>query len=200
MTAKKETDMLLVTRFQQGDKFAFDILVVKYQHKLMRLISRLIPNQAQAEDVVQETFIRAFRSLHQFRGDAAFYTWLYRIGINTAKNSLITCARREPLMEDADFSDEEGGFGKADLRDLNTPESVLISKQIAAAINKALDSLPLELRTAIVLREVEGLSYDDIAILMKCPVGTVRSRLFRARDFIAEHLKPIIDAQQDSRW
>ncbi len=200
MTTERECDQLLVARIQAGERDAFDLLVAKYQRRLMRLVSRLVHDPAEAEDVVQETFIKAYRALHHFRGDSAFYTWLYRIGINTAKNYLVTQGRRTPTSTDTDAEHAEQ-FEEADsLRDINTPESVLASKQIVQTVNAAMDLLPLELRTAIVLREIEGLSYEEISEVMACPIGTVRSRIFRAREVIAEKLKPLLDSPVDKRW
>ena len=200
MTTEREIDQILVERVQRGDKKAFELLVSKYQRKLMRLVSRLVYDQAEAEDVVQEAFIKAYRALPNFRGEAAFYTWLYRIGINTAKNYLVTQGRRAPTSTDSDVEEAEG-FSDADgLRDINTPESLLASKQIAATVNAAMSALPEELRNAITLREIEGLSYDEIAEVMLCPIGTVRSRIFRAREAIAERLRPILGTSADHRW
>lgn len=197
---EREYDQLLVERVQAGDKRAFDVLVSKYQRRLMRLVSRLVHDPAEAEDVVQETFIKAYRALRHFRGDAAFYTWLYRIGINTAKNYLVTQGRRAVTSSDTDAEQAESFDDGNKLRDNNTPESVLASKQIAATVNAAMDVLPIELRTAIVLREIEGLSYEEISEIMACPIGTVRSRIFRAREVIAEKLKPLLDMPIDKRW
>ena len=197
---EREGDQLLVERVQAGDRRAFDVLVSKYQRRLMRLVSRLVHDPAEAEDVVQETFIKAYRALRHFRGDAAFYTWLYRIGINTAKNYLATQSRRTPTSSEADAQQAESFDDGSKLRDNNTPESVLASKQIAATVNAAMDVLPIELRTAIVLREIEGLSYEEISEIMACPIGTVRSRIFRAREVIAEKLKPLLDMPIDKRW
>ncbi|ATD62184.1 RNA polymerase sigma factor RpoE [Janthinobacterium svalbardensis] len=200
MRTEREYDQLLVERVQAGDKRAFDVLVSKYQRRLMRLVSRLVHDPAEAEDVVQETFIKAYRALRHFRGDAAFYTWLYRIGINTAKNYLVTQGRRGATSSDADAEQAESFDDGNKLRDNNTPESVLASKQIAATVNAAMEVLPIELRTAIVLREIEGLSYEEISEIMACPIGTVRSRIFRAREVIAEKLKPLLDMPIDKRW
>ncbi|MET3129776.1 RNA polymerase sigma-70 factor (ECF subfamily) [Oxalobacteraceae bacterium GrIS 1.11] len=200
MMTERECDQLLVERVQSGDKRAFDILVSKYQRRLMRLVSRLVHDPAEAEDVVQETFIKAYRALRLFRGDSAFYTWLYRIGINTAKNFLVTQGRRTPTSTDTDAEQAEAFDDGDNLRDINTPESLLASKQIAETVNAAMDLLPLELRTAIVLREIEGLSYEEISAIMACPIGTVRSRIFRAREVIAEKLKPLLDMPVDKRW
>ena len=200
MTTEREIDQLLVERVQRGDKKAFELLVVKYQRKLMRLVSRLIRDQAEAEDVVQEAFIKAYRALSQFRGDAAFYTWLYRIGINTAKNYLVTMSRRAPTSTESDAEEAETFDDAEHLRDINTPESLLATKQIAQTVNAAMDALPEELRTAITLREIEGLSYEEIADVMGCPIGTVRSRIFRAREAIAERLRPLLNTAMDRRW
>lgn len=197
---EREGDQLLVERVQAGDRRAFDVLVSKYQRRLMRLVSRLVHDPAEAEDVVQETFIKAYRALPHFRGDAAFYTWLYRIGINTAKNYLVRQSRRTPTSSETDAEQAESFDDGNKLRDNNTPESVLASKQIAATVNAAMDVLPIELRTAIVLREIEGLSYEEISAIMACPIGTVRSRIFRAREVIAEKLKPLLDMSIDKRW
>lgn len=200
MTTEREIDQLLVERVQRGDKKAFELLVSKYQRKLLRLVMRLVHDHAEAEDVVQEAFIKAYRALANFRGDSAFYTWLYRIGINTAKNHLVTQGRRAPTSTDADIDAAET-FADADgLRDINTPESLLATKQIASTVNSAMSSLPEELRNAISLREIEGLSYEEIAELMLCPIGTVRSRIFRAREAIAEKLRPLIGTDLDRRW
>jgi len=200
LTTERHIDQLLVDRAQHGDKKAFELLVVKYQRKLMRLISRLIRDQAEAEDVVQEAFIKAYRALPQFRGDSAFYTWLYRIGINTAKNYLVTQGRRAPTSTEADVEEAETFDDGDQLRDINTPESMLATKQIAETVNLAMEVLPDELRMAITLREIEGLSYEDIAEAMHCPIGTVRSRIFRAREAIAEKLRPLLDTAGDKRW
>src|SRR3989338_686214 len=196
----REVDQQLVERVQRGDKGAFDLLVVKYQRKLGRLLSRFIRDPSEVEDVTQEAFIKAYRALPAFRGDSAFYTWLYRIGINTAKNYLVAMGRRAPTT--TDFGSEEAeNFEDGDqLRDLNTPENELMSRQVAEAVNQTLEELPEELRTAITLREIEGLSYEDIASIMNCPIGTVRSRIFRAREAIAEKLKPLLDIGKDRRW
>ncbi len=200
MTTEREIDQLLVERVQRGDKKAFELLVSKYQRKLMRLVSRLVHDQAEAEDVVQESFIKAYRAIGSFRGDAAFYTWLYRIGVNTAKNYLVTQGRRAPTSTDADIEEAETFVDADGLRDINTPESLLASKQIADTVNNAMLALPEELRNAITLREIEGLSYDEIAEVMLCPIGTVRSRIFRAREAIAEKLRPLLGTTLDQRW
>lgn len=200
MTTERDIDLLLVERVQRGDKLAFDLLVSKYQRKLFRLVLRLVVNQTEAEDVVQETFIKAYRALHQFRGDSAFYTWLYRIGINTAKNFLDNQGRRVPTSTDSSAEQIETFDEGENLRDINTPESMLASKQIAETVNSAMNELPEDLRTALSLREIEGLSYDEIAVVMECPIGTVRSRIFRARESIAEKLRPLLGTSIDKRW
>lgn len=197
----REIDQQLVERVQQGDKRAFDLLVVKYQRKLARLLSQLIRDPAEVEDIAQETFIKAYRALPSFRGDSAFYTWLYRIGINTAKNFLVSQGRKVPTIEgNFDNEDAENFEEATKYKEVSTPESELMSKQVAQTVNKSLDSLPEELRTAIILREIEGLSYEDIATIMECPIGTVRSRIFRAREAIAEKLRPLLGTSKDKRW
>ena len=196
----RDIDQQLVERVQRGDKAAFDLLVSKYQRKIFRLLSRLIRDQAEVEDIAQEAFIKAYRALPNFRGDSAFYTWLYRIAINTAKNHLVSQGRRAPTTTEADIEEAETFDDSDHLRDLNTPESMLLSKQVGEAVNRAIDQLPEDLRTAIVLREIEGLSYEEIAESMSCPIGTVRSRIFRAREAIAQELKPVLDTAKDKRW
>jgi RNA polymerase sigma-70 factor (ECF subfamily) len=196
----REVDQGLVERAQRGDKAAFDLLVSKYQRKLSRLLSRLVRDPGEVEDVTQEAFIKAYRALPSFRGDSAFYTWLYRIGINTAKNYLVAAGRRAPTVTEHDADEAEGFEDGEQLRDINTPESVLMSRQIADTVNAAMGDLPEELRSAITLREMEGLSYEEIATIMNCPIGTVRSRIFRAREAIAERLRPLLDTRKDKRW
>jgi RNA polymerase sigma-70 factor (ECF subfamily) len=196
----RDIDQQLVERVQRGDKGAFDLLVSKYQRKIFRLLSRIIRDQAEVEDVAQEAFIKAYRALPNFRGDSAFYTWLYRIAINTAKNHLVSQRRRAPTSTVADIEDAETFDDGEHLRDLNTPDSMLLTKQVGEAVNRAIDQLPEDLRTAIVLREIEGLSYEEIAESMNCPIGTVRSRIFRAREAIAQELKPVLDTAKDKRW
>jgi RNA polymerase sigma-70 factor (ECF subfamily) len=198
--SERDVDQLLVERAQRGDKRAFELLVEKYQRKLARLVSRLVRDPGEAEDVTQEAFIKAYRALPSFRGDSAFYTWLYRIGINTAKNYLVAMGRRAPTSTEADAEEAERFEDGEQLRDINTPESLLLSKEIGATVNAAIDALPEELRSAIQLRELEGMSYEEIAKLMDCPIGTVRSRIFRAREAIAERLKPLLDTATDKRW
>lgn len=196
----REIDQQLVERAQRGDKHAFGLLVSKYQRKLGRLLSRFIRDSTEVEDVTQEAFIKAYRALPTFRGDSAFYTWLYRIGINTAKNYLVALGRRAPTTTIMDIEDAESLEDGDQLRDLNTPENQLMSRQVAETVNQSLEQLPEELRTAITLREIEGLSYEDIANIMNCPIGTVRSRIFRAREAIAEKLRPLIGTSKDRRW
>jgi RNA polymerase sigma-70 factor (ECF subfamily) len=196
----REIDQRLVERAQRGDKQAFELLVAKYQRKLARLLSRFIRDPAEVEDVAQEAFIKAYRALPSFRGESAFYTWLYRIGINTAKNYLVAMGRRAPTTTEFDSEDAENFEDGEQLRDANTPENELMSKQIAKTVNETMEALPDELRTAIVLREIDGLSYEEIATVMNCPIGTVRSRIFRARETIAERLRPLLETSKDRRW
>lgn len=190
----KTADQLLVERVQRGDKTAFDTLVRKYQHKIVKLISRYVYEPAEAHDVAQETFIKAYRALPKFRGDSAFYTWLYRIAINTAKNHLVAEGRR-PVDQQMDLQDPEQYDMNARLKDVDTPESLLLTDEIQATVEDAIQELPEELRTAIVLRELEGMSYEEIAAAMDCPVGTVRSRIFRAREAITSRLQPLLDRE-----
>ncbi len=196
----REIDQQLVERAQRGDRRAFELLVLKYQRRLGRLLSRFVRDAAEVEDVTQEAFIKAYRALPSFRGDSAFYTWLYRIGINTAKNYLVALGRRAPTTTGFDNEEAEGFEDAEQLRDSSTPESELEGKEIAATVNRAMDGLPDDLRTAITLREIEGLSYEEIANVMNCPVGTVRSRIFRARDAIAAELRPLLGTDKDRRW
>jgi RNA polymerase sigma factor RpoE len=198
--SEREIDQGLVERAQGGDQRAFDQLVSKYQRKLGRLLSRFIRDPAEVEDVSQEAFIKAYRALPSFRGDSAFYTWLYRIGINTAKNYLVSQGRRAPTSTEYDAEEAEGFEDASQLRDINTPESLLLSKQIGQTVNSAMEALPEELRTAIVLREIDGMSYEEIAGIMACPIGTVRSRIFRAREAVAAKLRPLLDTAPDRRW
>lgn len=196
----REIDQALVERAQRGDQKAFGMLVEKYQRKLGRLLSRMVRDQAEVEDVVQESFIKAYRALPNFRGDSAFYTWLYRIGINTAKNYLVSLGRRPQVSHDVEIEDAENFEDAEELRTAETPETELMTKEIAKTVNETVMSLPDELRTAITLREIEGLSYEEIATLMNCPIGTVRSRIFRARETIAAKLRPLLDTPDDKRW
>lgn len=198
--AERDVDRQLVERAQRGDKRAFELLVDKYQRRLGRLLSRFIRDPSEVEDVMQEAFIKAYRALPAFRGDSAFYTWLYRIGINTAKNYLAAMGRRAPTSTELEADEAEGHEDGERLRDLNTPENLLLSREIADTVNSTIESLPEELRTAIQLREIEGMSYEEIANIMDCPIGTVRSRIFRAREAVAERLRPLIGTGKDKRW
>ena len=198
----RAVDQELVERVQAGDKRAFDLLVLKYQRKVQRLVSRFVRDSGEVDDVVQEAFIKAYRALPTFRGDAAFYTWIYRIAINCAKNYLASPARRivpnSDLMSDDD--DTESFERNEGLHDVATPDAEYASKQIAEAVNRAMAALPDDLRTAVTLREIEGLSYEEIAEAMDCPIGTVRSRIFRAREAIATELRPMLGTREDRRW
>ena len=191
MGSDREADQVLVERVQRGDKKAFDLLVLKYQHKVANLISRYVRDQAEVLDVTQEAFIKAYRALSNFRGDSAFYTWLYRIAINTAKNHLAAQSRRPPGDDiEADTAEQMDLGGR--LKETGTPERMALQREIAQTIQAALDELPDDLRTAIMLRELEGLTYEEIAQAMDCPIGTVRSRIFRAREAIDAKLKPLM--------
>ena len=198
--SERDVDQQLVARAQRGEKHAFELLVAKYQRKLARLIGRLVRDPAEVEDVAQEAFIKAYRALPQFRGESAFYTWLYRIGVNSAKNFLMNQGRRAPTATEKDAEEAETFEEAEQLRDNNTPESILMSRQVAETVNAAMARLPEELRTAITLREIEGMSYDEIADVMNCPIGTVRSRIFRAREAIAAELRPLLGTHKDQRW
>ena len=200
LVSDRDIDRQLVARAQRGDKQAFELLVEKYQRKLARLLSRFIRDPAEVEDVTQEAFIKAYRALPAFRGDSAFYTWLYRIGINTAKNYLMAMGRRAPTSTEVEAEEAEGFEEGEQLRDINTPESLLLSNEIAETVNATIEKLPEELRKAIQMREIEGMSYEDIAKAMNCPIGTVRSRIFRAREAIAEQLRPLLGTSKDKRW
>jgi RNA polymerase sigma-70 factor (ECF subfamily) len=186
-------DLSLVRRVQAGERAAYDLLVLKYQHKVVKLVMRYTRNPADAEDVAQEAFIKAYRALPQFRGDSAFYTWLYRIAINTAKNALVSRGRNPISLPLNDQDDDEGPNLLNKLRDPDTPEGLALTDEIRGTVNGAIDALPEDLRTAIVLRELEGLSYEEIAAAMDCPIGTVRSRIFRAREAIDKKLSVIFD-------
>ena len=187
------SDLSLVRRVQRGDKGAFDLLVRKYQHKVVKLVMRYMRDPADAEDVAQEAFIKAYRALPQFRGDSAFYTWLYRIAINTAKNAIVS-RDRSPVEYDLDLQNPEDSYDvHGRLADAETPEGLLLTEEIRTIVNRAIEALPEDLRTAIVLRELEGLSYEEIASAMECPVGTVRSRIFRAREAIDRKLAEVFE-------
>ncbi len=188
---KTDSDQMLVERVQRGDRSAFDMLVRKYQHKIIKLISRYVHDSTEALDVAQEAFIKAYRAIPGFRGDSAFYTWLYRIAINTAKNHLVAESRR-PLDHGVDLQDPEQYDMQARLRDMDTPERLLLTEEIQRTVETAIEQLPEDLRTAIILREIEGMSYEEIAQAMSCPVGTVRSRIFRAREAIDGKLRPLL--------
>ena len=196
----RDLDQQLVERAQRGEKRAFDLLVAKYQRRLARLLSRFIRDGADIEDVTKEAFVKAYRALPSFRGESAFYTWLYRIGINTAKNFLSASGRRPVVNSEIEDEDGESFDMASQLPDLNTPETELMNKEILATVNAAVEALPEELRTAISLREMDGLSYDEIAKVMDCPIGTVRSRIFRAREAIAAELRPLLDTAKNRRW
>lgn len=199
--SEREIDQQLVERAQRGEKRAFELLVHKYQRKLSRLLSRFIKDAGEVEDVAQEAFIKAYRALPSFRGESAFYTWLYRIGINTAKNWLVANGRRSSVAVTLDAGPDDETIELTDqIPDIHTPESELMNRQIVEVVSRVVESLPEELRTAITLREMEGLSYEDIAQVMGCPIGTVRSRIFRAREAIAAELRPLIDVGQGKRW
>jgi RNA polymerase sigma-70 factor (ECF subfamily) len=187
------SDLSLVRRVQRGDKGAFDALVLKYQHKLVKLVMRYVRNPAEAEDIAQEAFIKAYRALPQFRGDSAFYTWLYRIAINTAKNAVVS-RDRSPIEYNIDRHDNDESYDmQGRMKDSETPEGLVLTDEIRTTVNAAIDALPEDLRTAIVLRELEGLSYEEIAAAMDCPVGTVRSRIFRAREAIDRRLREVFE-------
>ena len=198
-----DADALLVERAKRGEVRAFEMLVVKYQRRVERLIGRMVRDSDLVQDIAQESFIRAYRALPQFRGDSAFYTWLYRIAVNTAKKFLMDMKRDPLVFESARSSGDEGeetSTRENELSDGETPEAILASKEIATAVNAAVEALSEELRQAITLREIEGLSYEEIAEAMNCPIGTVRSRIFRAREAIALRLRPLLDRPQGERW
>lgn len=188
----EDLDQALVLRVQQGDKSAFDLLVIKYQHRIMHLVNRYVKDPSEAQDVTQDTFIKAYRALGDFRGESAFYTWLYRIAINTAKNYLLSRSRRHFDYE-IDVQDAEQVENAAQLKDMDTPDNLLMNEQIIKVIKLAIEKLPEEMRIAITLREFEGMSYEEIAEAMDCPIGTVRSRIFRAREAIDEKLQPLLN-------
>ncbi len=197
-----DTDAMLVERTVAGDQKAFELLVIKYQRRIQRLIGRMVRDVDLVEDIAQETFIRAYRALAQFRGEAQFYTWLYRIAVNTAKKALMDL-KRDPTISENSFKsgdDDETSPLENELTSAETPDAVLASKEIAEMVNTAMEALPEELRQAITLRELEGLSYEAIAEAMNCPIGTVRSRIFRAREAISEKVKPLLENQSGKRW
>jgi RNA polymerase sigma-70 factor (ECF subfamily) len=197
------SDALLVARTVAGDQAAFELLVIKYQRRIERLIGRMVRDVDLVEDIAQETFIRAYRALHQFRGDAQFYTWLYRIAVNTAKKFLLELKRdptvSQTAMQSGDDDDETFYARNESITD-ETPESVLAAKEIAMAVNAALEALPEDLKQALTLREIDGMSYEDIAELMNCPMGTVRSRIFRAREAVSAKVRPMLEKQTGKRW
>ena len=200
MSSDKDDDLLIVQRVQAGDKLAFNLLVSKYHRRVARLLTRMVRNQEDIEDVVQETFIKAYRAIGNFRGDSAFYTWIYRIAINTAKNLLVTQGRRPSTLKESNDGDSETFEDNAALSNIDTPESLYQTQQIGEAVNEAMAALPEELRSAIVMREIDGLSYEEIAAAMDCPIGTVRSRIFRARESIATKIKPLLEPKGSKRW
>lgn len=199
----QDSDLKLVERTVAGDQRAFELLVMKYERRIQRLIGRMVRDVDLVEDIAQETFIRAYRALHQFRGEAQFYTWLYRIAVNTAKKALVDLKRNPVITENAlrssDDGDETLGAGN-ELSSEETPETVLAAKEIAEAVNAAMQALPEELRQALTLREIEGLSYEEIAVLMDCPIGTVRSRIFRAREAVSARIRPLLQNRSGKRW
>lgn len=198
-----DSDLLLVERTVAGDQKAYGLLVVKYQRRIERLIGRMVRDADLVEDIAQETFIRAYRALHQFRGDAQFYTWLYRIAVNTAKKALVDLRRNPVISENAMRSssdDDETSYVDNELTSEETPETVLAAKEIAETVNAAMEALPEDLRQAVTLREIEGMSYEEIAEAMDCPIGTVRSRIFRAREAISAKVKPLLESRTGKRW
>ena len=202
--SSSDTDLMLVERTVAGDQKAFELLVIKYQRRIERLIGRMVRDVDLVEDIAQETFIRAYRALAQFRGDAQFYTWLYRIAVNTAKKALMDL-KRDPLVSESALrgssdDEDETSAVENELTTSETPETVLAAKEIAVAVNAAMEALPDELRQAVTLREIEGLSYEEISEVMNCPIGTVRSRIFRAREAISAKVKPMLENQSGKRW
>ena len=197
---EREKDHSLVQRVQRGDKVAFEMLFTKYQRRVSRLVSRFVRSDAEVEDIVQESFIKAYRALGSFRGDSAFYTWLYRIAVNTAKNYLVAASKRPISLTQFEKNDDDDFEEDRFMSDTATPESELSTKQIAETVNKTMNELPADLREAIMLREIEGMSYEDIADSMGCPIGTVRSRIFRAREAISQKIKPMLDVGEGKRW
>ena len=199
----QDTDQMLVARTVAGDQRAYELLVLKYQRRIERLIGRMVRDVDLVEDIAQETFIRAYRALGQFRGEAQFYTWLYRIAVNTAKKALVDL-KRDPLVSESALrggeDEDETSSVENELTSAETPETVLAAKEIAARVNSAMEALPEELRQSVTLREIEGLSYEEIAEVMNCPIGTVRSRIFRAREAISAKVKPLLENQSGKRW
>ena len=189
---ENNNDKELVKRAQKGDKVAFDALVTKYQYKVINLVTRFVKDDDEAQDVAQEAFIKAYRGIEKFRGDSAFYTWLYRIAINSAKNYLVSQSRKTPTYA-VDVEDAEHMESATALKEFDTPEGRMLTSEIETTVYKAIKELPEDLKTAITLRELEGMTYDEIAVVMECPIGTVRSRIFRAREAIDKHLKPLLD-------
>jgi RNA polymerase sigma-70 factor (ECF subfamily) len=190
---ERSIDQQLVVRVQKGDKAAFDLLVRKYQHRIAKLVSRYVSDRAEVEDVTQEAFIRAFRAIKGFRGESAFYTWLYRIAVNTAKNYLVALGRRPPSV-DIEGEEVESVDVGSNLRDVTTPERHLLAEEIGRTVERVMNAMPEDLRTALTLREIDGLSYEEIANIMDCPIGTVRSRIFRAREAIDKELRPLLES------
>ena len=202
-SSSSDSDLQLVERTVAGDQRAYELLVIKYQRRIERLIARMVRDPDLVQDIAQETFLRAYRALHQFRGEAQFYTWLYRIAVNTAKKALMDL-KRDPLVYEstlagADDGDETSRLGNEPINE-ETPETVLAAREIAAAVNAAMEALPEDLRQAVSLREIEGLSYEEIALAMACPIGTVRSRIFRAREAISARVRPLLQNQMGKRW
>src|SRR6218665_680381 len=202
--APSDTDLQLVERTVAGDQRAYELLVIKYQRRIERLVARMVRDTDLVADITQETFLRAYRALYQFRGEAQFYTWLYRIAVNTAKKALVDMKRNPVVTESAlrgsSDSEDETSFLDRELISDETPETVLAAQEIAAAVNAAMEALPEDLRQAVTLREIEGLSYEEIAVAMECPIGTVRSRIFRAREAISARVKPLLEKRSGKRW
>ncbi len=203
VSAPSDSDLMLVERTVAGDSRAFELLVIKYQRRIQRLIGRMVRDVDLVEDIAQETFIRAYRALHQFRGDAQFYTWLYRIAVNTAKKSLMEL-KHDPTVSESSFrsaeDEDETSRPRNEPTTDETPESVLAAKEIGAVVNAAMEALPEDLRQAVTLREIEGLTYEEISVVMGCPIGTVRSRIFRAREAISARIRPMLENQIGKRW
>ena len=199
-----DSDLRLVERTVAGDQRAYELLVIKYQRRIERLVGRMVRDTDLVADITQETFLRAYRALHQFRGEAQFYTWLYRIAVNTAKKALVDMKRNPVVTESAlrgsSDSEDETSFLDRELISDETPETVVAAQEIAAAVNAAMEALPEDLRQAVTLREIEGLSYEEIAVAMECPIGTVRSRIFRAREAISARVKPLLEKRSGKRW